>query len=154
MTTDTTPVPLTGEPSQRAKQVIENLSLVACALDHLGAGEFSDAEQLALNYIASLEAQVERGREDAAALAIYRRAAWEYEPEDGDGGLPRVEWLRILLGELRRYPDLLAKLAEPDPSAMGECLAEADYLVATLAEAVAHRRASRVPDTPSPETER
>jgi hypothetical protein len=125
MTTDTTPVPLTG-PSQRAKQIIENLSMVACSLDHLGAGELSDAEQLALDYIASLEAQVERGREDAARNVADAALSW----------LTSRDTIRDV------------QLRDGLNAALQVRFGSWDMQVYALTRALA--RASRVPDTPSP----
>lgn len=69
-------------------------------------------------------------------LELYRRAAWSWQPEDGDGGFDRIGWLSCLLSTVRGTPAAIELLQGDDPSAFQECLSECDYLFTMLREAV------------------
>lgn len=53
---------------ERAKKLVDNLSMVGVAIDRLGAGELSDAEDLLLDFIATLTRQLAEAQQDTARL--------------------------------------------------------------------------------------
>ncbi len=72
----------------------------------------------------------------------YRKPCWEHEPENGDGGLPRVEWLAALLSEISewiiKYPQILTE--NEDAEAVWVALRECVYLREGLEEAIQRER--------------
>lgn len=62
MRASTAPAPALsgGAPSKRAREILENYETVACNLRTLGAGELADAERMAIDFIANLEATLTR----------------------------------------------------------------------------------------------
>lgn len=91
--------------------------------------------------------RIELAKKRVAIRNAYRTPCWEYLPEDGQGGLSRVDWLGALLSDvnswLSQYPQILAEHA--DSSALLECIQEVTTLHAGLHAATRQDSAEFVP---------